>query len=162
MTHRTILAAAVFAALGCSAATLAGPEPSLAGRWQYLQPPDKEGEVLDLSVSAGRWRGVLNGLERAGEHGLYYFVVEVEEFAVETDGTMRFEVGERKLSRRRPPLSQLTGEGDDGVTRYRMRFTGRLEGEDLVLRCEDGDTGSCPDRILRFKRIAGPDNGEAR
>ena len=42
----------------------------LAGRWQYLQPPDKEGEVLELFVSSGRWRGIMNGLERAGEHGL--------------------------------------------------------------------------------------------
>ena len=47
------------------------PTAPLAGRWQYLQPPDTEGEVLDLSVASGQWRGIMNGLERAGEHGLF-------------------------------------------------------------------------------------------
>jgi hypothetical protein len=51
--------------------------PSLVGRWQYIQPPDHEGELLDVSLANGRLRGILNGLERVGEHGLFYYVVEV-------------------------------------------------------------------------------------
>jgi hypothetical protein len=135
------------------AATLAGPpEPGLIGRWQYLQPPDREGEVLDFSYSAGRWHGVMNGLERAGEHGLFYYVVAVGNLAVESNGGIRFEIGERAFHSKRPALSRLGGQGGGGFARSRMRFSGRLEGGDLVLRCEDND-GSCPDSILRFKKM---------
>lgn len=126
--------------------------PPLAGHWQYLQPPDSEGEVLDLSVSADGWHGIMNGLERAGEHGLFYYVVEVENLSVQPDGAIRFEIGERQLFIRRPALSRLTGQGDGGVDRYRMRFNGEIEGEELVLQCRAA-YGSCPDATLRFKRL---------
>lgn len=151
MASRTLVALFILTAL--AAVAIAAPsEPGLVGRWQYLQPPDQEGEVLDLSYSAGRWHGVMNGLERAGEHGLFYYVVAVGNLAVETDGGIRFEIGERSFHHKRPALSHLGGQGDGGFARSRMRFAGRLEGGDLVLRCEDDD-GSCPDSILRFKKI---------
>lgn len=59
------------------------PTSSLIGRWQYIQPPDNEGEVLDMSLSGGRYRGIMNGLERAGEHGLFYYAVELAELTGE-------------------------------------------------------------------------------
>jgi hypothetical protein len=121
-----------------------------AGRWQYIQFPDREGEVLDLFVADGRWRGIMNGLERTGDHGLFYYVVEVEQLAVDPDGTIRFEVSERSLFDERPPLSQLGGVGSGGLIRSRMRFSGRIEGGVLILRCADDD-GSCPDATLHFK-----------
>jgi hypothetical protein len=130
-------------------------EPPLAGRWQYLQPPDAEGEVLDFTLSSGRWRGIMNGLERVGEHGVFYYVIEVERLEVAPDGTVRFEVGEHSLFRRRPPLSAVGDSGDAGIVRDRMRFTGRLEAGDLVLRCV-GPSSSCPDSTVRFKRIPAP------
>jgi len=153
MPRHTILAAVAPIAFVALAAVAQQSAPALAGRWQYLQPPDKEGEVLDLFVSSGRWRGIMNGLERAGEHGLFYYVVEVERLAVEPDGSIRFEIGERSFFRKRPALSQLRGEGDGGLARSRMRFSGRIEGADLVLRCQDDD-GSCPDSTIPFKKIA--------
>jgi hypothetical protein len=129
-------------------------EPTLAGRWQYLQPPDEEGEVLDLFVTAAGWRGIMSGLERAGEHGLFYYVVEVENLAVEPNGRIGFEIGERSFSTERPALSRLGSEGDRGFARSRMRFAGRLEGRDMILRCDDHD-GSCPAGIMRFNRLTG-------
>ena len=151
MTSRVLVAMLILTAL--AAVAIAGPsEPGLAGRWQYLQPPDHEGEVLDLSYSAGRWHGVINGLERAGEHGLFYYVVAVGNLAVESNGDIRFEIGERSFHHKCPALSHLGGPGDGGFARSRMRFAGQLEGGDLVLRCEDDD-GSCPDSILRFKKM---------
>lgn len=152
MTRAGLLTVVMFAALATWADASTPAAPPLAGRWQYLQPPDIEGEVLDLFVSSGRWRGVMNGLERAGEHGLFYYVAELEGLEVSPDGGIRFEVGERSLFDRRPALSELGGKGDAGVVRDRMRFSGRLESGDLVLRCA-GAGGSCPDSTLRFKRI---------
>lgn len=155
MTIRHILAIAALAAiyqLPCGGQEL---PLSLAGRWQYLQPPDTEGEVLDLVASPGRWRGVMNGLERAGEHGLFYYVVEVEKLSVTPDGSISFEIGERAFFTKRPALSLLGGNGDGGFARSRMHFSGRLVGEDIVLQCADED-GSCPDSTLRFKRLTTP------
>jgi hypothetical protein len=155
MTFRHILAIGVLAALyqlPCGAQVL---PPPLEGRWQYLQPPDTEGEVLYLVASSGQWRGVMNGLERAGEHGLFYYVVEVEKLSVAPDGSLSFEIGERSFFTKRPALSQLGWNGDGGFARGRMRFSGRIVGEDIVLQCADDD-GSCPDSTLRFRRLATP------
>ena len=134
-------------------ARVAQPSPPLAARWQYLQPPDHEGEVLDLSVLSGRWRGIMNGLLRAGEHGVLYYVVEVENLSVDPEGSIRFEVGERFLASKRPALSAVGGKADAGVDRYRMRFSGKIEAGDLVLHCADRAGGSCPASSMRFKRM---------
>ena len=148
---RQLLVAAVLVMAYSSAAAQA-PQP-LAGRWQYLQAPDNEGEVLDLSISSGHWRGIMNGLLRSGDHGVYYYVVEIENVRVDTNGTIRFEVRERQLASKRPPLSVLGGKTDAGVDRYRMQFTGRIEAGDLVLQCADPKGGSCPASSMRFKRM---------
>jgi hypothetical protein len=147
---------ALLALLFLSVATVAQAQTSdaaLVGRWQYRQPPDTEGEVLDVYFSSGRYRAILNGLERAGEHGLFYYVVEPADLAVAADGSISFTVGARTFFSKRPPLSRLGGEGGSGASRERMRFQGRIAGADLVLKCE-GPPGSCPDTILRFKRIS--------
>ena len=153
MARLSFLALATLAVAMNVAAAESDRTVSLAGRWQYLQPPDTEGEVLDLSEASGHWRGIMNGLERAGEHGLFYYVVEVESLRVEQDGSVGFVVGERSLFSRRPALSMLAGKGDAGNDTNRMRFAGRIEAGDLVLRCAD-PWGSCPDSTLRFKRIS--------
>jgi hypothetical protein len=139
-------------ALACTRAVMS----SLVGRWQYIQPPDHEGEVLDIAYSGGRFRGIMNGLERTGDHGLYYYVVELTNLAVAPDGNVSFTVGAHSFFIRRPALSRLDiGDKDNGSTREEMRFHGLLEGADLVLKCE-GLPGSCPDSTLRFKRIPTP------
>jgi hypothetical protein len=137
----------------CALASAAEPiAPSVVGRWQYIQPPDREGEVLDVLPSANGYRGIMNGLERAGAHGLFYYVVEVKDMTVALDGAVSFIVGERAFYSKRPPLSATGMAGQSGFAREPMRFDGRLEGSDLVLTCVD-TAGSCPDKTLRFKRI---------
>lgn len=150
---------ALFLLAGAAAVTPAqASDAALVGRWQYLQLPDKEGEVLDISFSGGRYRAIMNGLERAGEHGLFYYVVEPTDFAVAADGSISFTIGARRLFGVRPSLSRVGGEGIRGASRDLMRFHGRMERRDLVLTCE-GAAGSCPDAELRFKRIAPQDTG---
>jgi hypothetical protein len=125
--------------------------PELVGRWQYIQPPDAEGEVLDISFSGGAYRGIMNGLERAGEHGLFYYVAELTELSVAANGEIGFTVGARSFHRMRPPLSGTATVGSSGHTVDRMRFHGRIEGADLVLKCQPADV--CPDSTLRFERM---------
>ena len=149
--HAVLVTSAVVSLVLVLAAGDSAPSP--VGRWQYLQPPDREGEVLDISVTDGQLKGIMNGLERAGEHGLYYYVVEVSDLAVAADGTVRFSVGTRTFFSKRPEFSKLGVEGDSGLARDVMEFEGRIVGADLVLKCR-GDAGSCPDSILKFKRVA--------
>jgi hypothetical protein len=138
-------------------ATQAQPSASsVVGRWQYIQPPDSEGEVLDIALSGDRYTGIMNGLERAGEHGLFYYVVELSNLVIAADGNVRFTVGPRSFNRQRPALSTLGAKGDGGSTRESMVFSGRLEGSELVLRCE-GPGSSCPDSVLRFKKLSAKD-----
>lgn len=135
----------VLAVISCSKV------PALSGHWQYLQPPDTEGEILDLVKNDGQWRGIMNGLERAGEHGLFYYAVEVENLIVKKDGSISFTVGERVFYSKRPVLSHLGGEGDGGFSRTPLFFSGQLKDGNLVLQCASDD--SCPDSTLQFKRL---------
>jgi len=153
MTRSVLVAIIAVSLVGVLAAGESAP--NLVGRWQYIQPPDSEGEVLDISVANGQLKGIMNGLERTGEHGLFYYVVEVSNLAVSSDGGVRFSVGERTLFSKRPALSKLGVEGESGVFRDAMDFEGRIEGSDLVLKCSGG-AGSCPDSTIRFKRIDSP------
>ena len=125
--------------------------PSLVGRWQYVQPPDSQGEILDISLNGNRYRGIMNGLERTGDHGLFYYVVEVSDLSVDPDGSIRFTVGPRSYFRKRPGLSILGTPGDSGGTKESMHFSGRLQGSELVLECRS-PADYCPDTTLRFKR----------
>jgi hypothetical protein len=134
-------------------ASAQSPAPDIVGRWQYLQAPDRQGEILDISLLHGRYQGIMNGLERAGEHGLFYYVVEVSGLSIAADGSVRFTVGPRSYFRQRPKLSVPGMTGDGGMTRESMHFSGRLEGSELVLQCKDPGF-SCPDTTLRFKRLS--------
>ena len=137
----------------CQAQALQRPlASSIVGRWQYIQSPDSEGEVLDIVISGDRYIGIMNGLERAGEHGLFYYVVKVSHFVITIDGKIRFVVGPRLFHRQRPALSTLDAKGDGGGTQERMVFSGRLEGAELLLQCSDRGA-SCPDSVLRFRKI---------
>lgn len=149
-TLRWLLALLAAAGIGISSA--AATQVQLVGRWQYLQPPDRQGEVLDIFLDSGRYRAVMNGLERTGEHGLFYYVVEAADFAVAPDGRISFTVGERVFFSTRPPLSRLGSEGNAGMTRDKLRFQGKMERGTLVLECQ-GPPGACPDTVLRFKRL---------
>ena len=145
------IACALASILPLSAAFAQSSTPDIVGRWQYIQPPDRQGEILDVSLSNGRYKGIMNGLERAGEHGLFYYVVEVSDLSIAPDGSIRFTVGPHSYFRQRPKLSVLSAEGDAGGTRESMHFSGRLEGSELVLQCKGL---SCPDSTLRFKRLS--------
>jgi hypothetical protein len=147
------IACALASILLVSAAFAQSSAPDLVGRWQYIQPPDRQGEILDISLSNGRYKGIMNGLERAGEHGLFYYVVEVSDLSIAADGSIRFTVGPHSYFRQRPKLSVLGAKGDAGGTRENMHFLGRLEGSELVLQCKDPGL-SCPASTLRFKRLS--------
>ncbi len=148
------LAGALASILLVGAAFAQPSAPDIVGRWQYLQPPDRQGEILDISLFNGRYKGIMNGLERAGEHGLFYYVVEVSDLSIAADGSVRFTVGPRSFYRQRPQLSVPANGRDSGGTRESMHFSGRLEGSELVLQCKDPGL-SCPDSTLRFKRLPG-------
>jgi hypothetical protein len=51
------------------------------GAWEYRQRAgdgyDKEGERIELSCGGGSMQGLYFGLEREGEHGLFYTLVEM-------------------------------------------------------------------------------------
>ncbi len=47
-------------------------------------------------------RGLYSGLEREGEHGLFYTLVEVPDLKVTPSGTLTFTVAERELFLHRP------------------------------------------------------------
>lgn len=130
------------------------------GSWEYRQAAgagfDAEGERLELGCSGGAMRGLYFGLERAGEHGLFYTLVEMKEVTVAPDGALSFLVPERELYSERPRnleeirLKKVTWAG---VTRDTLVMRGRLERGSLYLTCTSIN-GQCPDKVMMFRKGA--------
>jgi hypothetical protein len=99
-------------------------------------------------------RGLYFGLERAGEHGLFYTLVEMKELRVTPDGALWFLVPERELFSERPRtleeirLKKVTWAG---VTRDTLVMRGRLERGHLYLTCTSTN-GQCPDNVMMFRK----------
>ena len=126
------------------------------GTWEYRQAAgdgfDAEGERLELSCSGGGLTGLYHGLERMGEHGLFYTLVEVRGLKVDQAGLISFVVPERELFQKAPSTLDAIRQKrlpSSGVTRDPLHFQGRVEDRKLVLTCT-ADGGACPDRRMVF------------
>jgi predicted GH43/DUF377 family glycosyl hydrolase len=128
------------------------------GTWEYRQAAgagfDAEGERLEFTCTGGAMGGLYFGLERAGEHGLFYTLVEMKDLRRTPDGGISFLVGERDLYSERPRtledirLKKVTWSG---VTRDTLVMRGRLELGNLVVRCAS-TAHLCPDNVMLFSR----------
>ena len=130
----------------------------LLGAWEYRQAAgdgfDAVGERLELSCTESTLRGLYHGLEREGEHGLYYTLVEVRNLKVDQAGLMSFVVPERELlPQRSSSLAAVQQKrlSSSGITRDQLNFRGRLEHGNLVLTCT-AEGNSCPEPRMLFRR----------
>ena len=111
---------------------------------------------MDLLPGGDGPQGRYFGLEREGEHGLYYTATEVSRLELDEEGTLTFVVPARTLYRRRPDslegAATLDAAGERaGFTREPLAFAGQIEGAALVLYCS-ADGPACPERVMRFER----------
>jgi hypothetical protein len=128
------------------------------GTWEYRQAAgdefDAEGERLELKCSGSTLSGLYHGLEREGEHGLFYTLVEVQHLRVKEAGAISFVVPARELFQKSPSTwaavqqKRLTSSG---ITRDQLHFQGHLEDQKLVLTCT-ANGSSCPERRMVFQR----------
>ena len=128
-----------------------------AGAWEYRQAAgkglDAEGERLELTCSRNGLRGLYYGLEREGEEGLFYTLVEVRKLAI-TGSDIAFVVPEREMFAQRPESMESVMRDplpSSGVTRDELVFQGRLEHERLVFSCTS-KMGTCPAKTMVFNR----------
>jgi hypothetical protein len=128
------------------------------GRWEYRQKAgdgyDEEGERLELSCRAGSLAGVYHGLEREGEHGLFYTLTEVRDLKLSPEGELSFTVPGRALFYRPPATLQEVEQkklASAGFTRDELRMKGRLQGKTLGLSCTS-ESISCPEDVMVFRR----------
>ena len=139
----------------------ATPFARFLGTWEYRQKNsssptgyDDQGEILVFKIIGGAVRGLYFGLERTGEHGLWYTLVEIEDIALHSDGKITFKVPARDLYPKRPAsLTDLEKQKDvvQGFTRVELFFQGQIRNGDLVLECRPGPT-DCPDYIMVFRK----------
>jgi hypothetical protein len=135
-------------------------ERSLVGSWEYRQENrgsptgyDSEGEQLRFANEAGTIKGAYFGLEREGEHGLFYTAVEVTDLVVSLT-KVRFTVPARLLFCKRPAsLQDKAPLPDCGMTREPLVYEGELKGNVLRLKCSAA--WGCPADELTFRRIQG-------
>jgi hypothetical protein len=131
------------------------------GAWEYRQRNsgspsgyDDQGERLELYQNGGSIQGFYFGLEREGEHGVFYTLVEVEDLEVDSDGRITFVVPERHIYRERPTSLKEIEQGkkpDAGFTRLKMEFRGELKNGYLILQCT-ADPCTCPEDVMVFRK----------
>jgi hypothetical protein len=131
------------------------------GTWEYRQRNsgspngyDDQGERLELTQNGGSIQGLYFGLEREGEHGLFYTLVEIEDLKVDAGGRITFVVPERDIYRERPAslkeVEQWKGP-NAGFTRSKMEFRGELKNGKLILQCT-ADPCTCPEDVMVFSK----------
>jgi hypothetical protein len=134
------------------------PYARLLGVWEYRQANssrpsgfDKEGERIRFRRKGNAIQGLYFGLERNGDHGLAYTLVELANLTVSGDA-ISFSVPARRMYTKRPTHF---GEGrpDGGFTRDELKYEGTISNETLTLRCSS-QWRSCPDRQIVFRRQA--------
>jgi hypothetical protein len=135
------------------------------GEWEYRQANsaraegvDPEGERLEIVREGGAVAVRYFGLEREGEHGLFYTATDVGALSLAEGGTLTFTVPARRLFSRRPEsLDAARAAVDDraGVTREELVLTGRIQDGRLVLFCSSDGAG-CPERAMTFRKRGGP------
>jgi hypothetical protein len=143
--------------LGGTALAAAGSAAPFLGSWEYRQSAgtayDPEGEILELAEREGALHGTYLGLEREGEHGLFYTAVELRELRVSEDGELAFTVPERELFHERPrSLADRAARVPAGHTREELHFTGVVQDGTLRLDCRP--VPACPAPVMVFKKGA--------
>jgi hypothetical protein len=130
----------------------------LLGVWEYRQKAgqgyDDQGERLELSCRGDSIQGLYFGLEREGEHGLFYSLVEMADLKVDPNGELSFTVPERDLFHERPKNLQEVKQkklASAGVTRDELYLRGRLKEEKLIVACTSKGS-SCPDTVMVFHK----------
>ncbi len=145
----------VFGLFSAPFAYAADVRAPFVGVWEYRQRAgegyDDEGEKLELKRAGNSIRGTYFGLEREGEHGLFYTLVKIKEVKV-TDGELSFVVPARELYAERPrSWEHLKSLKQAGATKDELVMRGRRKGGTLLLHCTSRD-GRCPDRVMEFRR----------
>lgn len=130
----------------------------LIGTWEYRQANEKtfddEGEVISLTEAKGHLKVNYYGLEREGEHGLFYTAVEIKDFKHSNGGQVSFTVPERALFEKRPKIAHeavVQRLPSVGFTRDELKLEGVLLGEQLMLNCRS-EGQSCPEEVMIFKK----------
>ena len=134
----------------------------LTGTWEYRQKNsasptgyDAQGERLELRREDGSIRGLYFGLERTGDHGLWYTLVQIKDVEVSDEGGIAFTVPGRDFFSERPrsleDIERLKTL-PKGFTSTPLKFRGGLRNGELILRCAS-EAYECPDDVLIFRRV---------
>ena len=127
------------------------------GTWEYRQRAgagyDAEGERIELLSNGAAVIGLYFGLEREGEHGLFYTAVELKDIRVE-QGRILFTVPERHLFTDRPKSlkeAKLNEPRSSGYTRDELKMRGYLKDGSLMVTCMSA-LSTCPDKVMEFRK----------
>jgi len=132
---------------------------SFVGVWEYRQENsgsksgyDSEGEKIEFKLENNQLSGTYFGVEREGEHGIFYSVVKLKNIIFTEDNKINFIVPERDLFSKRPKnINEATKnkENNNGFTRSTLQYSGTIRNDVLWLVCKT-DYGNCPADSLDF------------
>ena len=152
---------AALLAVALAAAVPPAQRPALEGTWEYRQANsarpqgvDAEGERLVIARAAdGTLTAQYFGLEREGEHGLFYTAVEATAVGATDAGGITLTVPARQLHRTRPrSLTHARALESAGQTRELLTFSARLHADGTLVAACTAAPGACPDATMVFRR----------
>jgi hypothetical protein len=152
-------------ALALTAAAPAAQQPALEGTWEYRQANsarpqgvDAEGERIVVARTAdGTLTAQYFGLEREGEHGLFYTAVEATAVAPTDTGGITLTVPSRQLYRTRPrSVTHARTLESAGQTREALVLSARLHADGTLVVACSAAPGACPDATMVFRRLQRP------
>lgn len=156
------MALSVSAAVSLTSAKTHAAAEVPVGTWEYRQRNvatpsgvDPDGERLVIARAGGQVVITYLGLEREGEHGLYYTAVQATNVRRSEAGLIAFTVPARTLYRNRPrSLAHAAGLESAGVTTHALSLTAEKRGDALIVTCVSS-VESCPESTMTFQRLPG-------
>ncbi|MGI0494671.1 hypothetical protein ACN4EG_23035 [Alkalinema pantanalense CENA528] len=146
------LAVLVLSCFGVLTVQLAHAVPfdsrSYNGRFQHL--PGHRGSTIEFQQVSGKLYVNFEGVEYFGEHGLgHYFYADYGQLM--DAGAFSFEVPVRTFYS--APVRSGEFVTVRGQSRVPVRFSGKIEGDQLLVSCESEDESACFDQVMIFQRI---------
>ncbi|NVM74785.1 hypothetical protein FHW83_000545 [Duganella sp. SG902] len=143
----------------CTGQAAEAQTSGLIGRWEHRFPGDSEGDIIVLRLEHDVIKGDYMGLEREGEHGLYYSATEIKDLEA-VNGEIRFIVPSRNFFVKRPKnpaQANAWAKNPSGGSNEKLEFQGHLVNGKLELACSS-KFGGCPDTHMAFLRRAKPNS----
>ena len=115
---------------------------------------ESENHYLLLQNNDDELTGHYFGCEYSGGHGIFFYSCEVKDLTIDKKGNIEFTIGERQLFEKSQFVirkSSQKREDSIGVSRYELKYVGKMAGSSIELTCISPDSECWDEKMLFVK-----------